>query len=387
MEADEYFYWCFVCKKECFVIDTDDGELQCDKCLSTFVEELPYKQVNFTQKINDKNFKKSSLDNKDIPLYNKNDCDLNETYIPNQNQENDTNNEIPELSNNNNINIERNLNPNLIDININLNENNDNNGHLQNLVDDPRNFIPVMSNNNYVQENNNGVTSISFSNQGGNSLIHMQFRGQNNITRNNLNSNNFNTNGIMQIVNSIFPSINNNTSNNRVNITNNSVSLNLSNLFGNYANSLVQGLQSINLNSILGRDFNSNALDNLLNIIMRSDNGNPPASENVIEGLERIEIDNENIDDYNKESCIICADDFLKGNKLICLQCSHFFHDQCIITWLRKRNQCPVCRKELKTDDEEYEKRRFENRTILNNLMRSGNNNSGNNDGDGNFNV
>lgn len=383
MEADEYFYWCFVCKRECYVIDTDDGELQCDKCCLTFVEELPNKQVNYSQKINDKNLQKNISDDKDIFPSNL----INETTILQQNQKNNTVNEIPQsLNNNNNINNESIINTNLIDININLNENNHNNEPLQNFVDDPRNFIPVMNDNNHNQVNNNGVTSVSFSNQGGNSLIHMQFRAPNQVLGNNINNNNFNTNGILQIVNSIFPSMNTNTSSNRVNITNNTVSLNLSSLFGNYANSLVQGLQSINLNSILGRDFNSNALDNLLSIIMRSDNGNPPASESVIEGLERIEINTENIEDYNKETCIICADDFLIGNKLISLSCSHFFHDQCIITWLRKRNQCPVCRKELKTDDEEYEKRRFENRSILNNLMRSGNN-SHNNDGDGNFNV
>ncbi len=281
-----------------------------------------------------------------------------------------------ENSSSSNLAILHTENSNLIDLNV----NNYSNRPVTNFnnIDDPRNFQPIM-NTNINQRRNNGISSISFSNQEGNALIQMQIGG---IEQND-NTNNFNS-GISSVINSIFSAISGNSSSNIVNISNNSVSFNLTGLLGNHANSLVQGLQNIDLNSILGRNINDNAFENILNIIMRSDHGNPPASELVIDSLERMEINEENIKKINNGTCVICTDEYILKQKIICLSCSHFFHDECIITWLRKKNQCPVCRKELKTDDQDYEKRRSENRTILNNLMRPNNNN---NDGNGDLNI
>ena len=377
MEANEYYYWCFVCKKECLVLEADDGELQCEKCLSSFVEELPSKKPinknqnelttdNIEDKIQDEE-KENNLTNKT------NNIRIESVRIPDQ--INQVNNPSSNIANSDLISEHSNL----IDINF----NNLSNRPIQtlNAIDDPRNFEPIM-NTNSNQRRNNGISSISFSNQEGNALIQMQMSG----LGPNENTNNFNS-GISNMINSLFSAISGNSSSNIVNISNNNVSFNLTGLLGNHANSLIQGLQSINFNSILGRDINDNAFENILNIVMRSDNGSPPASEQVINSLERMEINEDNFENFNKENCAICADEYLLKQKIICLSCSHFFHEECIITWLRKRNQCPVCRKELKTDDEDYEKRRSENRLILNNLMRSNSNNFNNNDENGDLDM
>lgn len=56
------------------------------------------------------------------------------------------------------------------------------------------------------------------------------------------------------------------------------------------------------------------------------------------------------------EECVICKENFKINDLIIRLPfCFHYFHEECALYWLRKNNTCPCCRKELPTDDEEYE--------------------------------
>ena len=65
------------------------------------------------------------------------------------------------------------------------------------------------------------------------------------------------------------------------------------------------------------------------------------------------------------EGCIICRDTFEIGSTVIRMPfCSHCFHEECGLQWLKSHNTCPVCRRELPTDDPEYEaERRREGRS------------------------
>ena len=59
------------------------------------------------------------------------------------------------------------------------------------------------------------------------------------------------------------------------------------------------------------------------------------------------------------EGCIICRDSFNPGDTVIRLpHCSHTFHEDCGMQWLTTHNTCPTCRRELPTDDEDYENER-----------------------------
>ncbi|KAI5352607.1 PREDICTED: E3 [Prunus dulcis] len=50
------------------------------------------------------------------------------------------------------------------------------------------------------------------------------------------------------------------------------------------------------------------------------------------------------------ESCSVCMDEFEGGTTVACLPCSHVFHGECIVNWLRQSHYCPVCRFEVPTD-------------------------------------
>lgn len=52
-----------------------------------------------------------------------------------------------------------------------------------------------------------------------------------------------------------------------------------------------------------------------------------------------------NIDLENKtDICPICIDDFENESSVILLTCKHIFHKNCINSWLRIKNSCPMCK-------------------------------------------
>ncbi|KAN0016247.1 hypothetical protein ACTFIU_006210 [Dictyostelium citrinum] len=82
--------------------------------------------------------------------------------------------------------------------------------------------------------------------------------------------------------------------------------------------------------------------------------GTPPASKKEIEKLKRDRVDQTIVD--QKVDCAVCKDEFKWGDDYIELPCQHLYHPDCILPWLEQHNSCPVCRFELKTDDDSYEK-------------------------------
>ena len=55
-----------------------------------------------------------------------------------------------------------------------------------------------------------------------------------------------------------------------------------------------------------------------------------------------------------------CREDLLVGDEVQIMPCNdgHVFHPPCLKPWLVEHNSCPVCRHELPTDDDKYERRK-----------------------------
>ena len=153
--------------------------------------------------------------------------------------------------------------------------------------------------------------------------------------------------------------------------------------FNNILNSLGLNNPNNGLLAFLDNHNNDFQFNNLVNILMSFDvgtNRHPPSSERAIQNLKKIEVQENNINDYKNITCNICLENFEIGNILRILECNHEFHENCIITWLKQNNTCPICRHELESNDPNYERRKNNHRENLRNLHRnSGNNNNNNN--------
>ena len=51
--------------------------------------------------------------------------------------------------------------------------------------------------------------------------------------------------------------------------------------------------------------------------------------------------------DNENDICSICLENFVKKDKIITLDCEHYYHDDCITNWLKKDQSCPLCRENL----------------------------------------
>lgn len=82
--------------------------------------------------------------------------------------------------------------------------------------------------------------------------------------------------------------------------------------------------------------------EELLDLIARNDPnryGPPPAEETAINSLNRMPGSK-----CAGKECPVCQESFKDEDQVICMPCSHSYHEDCLVTWLKMHNSCPVCR-------------------------------------------
>ena len=86
----------------------------------------------------------------------------------------------------------------------------------------------------------------------------------------------------------------------------------------------------------------SDSLSSLLDSLHTNAYENPsftPATEETINELKKSIVEN--------LSCTVCLEDEEDRTEAITLPCNHSFHVNCITSWLRTNNICPLCREDV----------------------------------------
>ena len=78
--------------------------------------------------------------------------------------------------------------------------------------------------------------------------------------------------------------------------------------------------------------------------------GAPPASEDDISSIKKVEVTEDNLEDLGG-SCYISQEPFVVGDTVLRLNCGHAFNEEDITKWLKMHNTCPVCRESVNRVD------------------------------------
>lgn len=71
--------------------------------------------------------------------------------------------------------------------------------------------------------------------------------------------------------------------------------------------------------------------------------------DNQFSKFTNIILNDNNIINYQDNSCNICLCNYNINENLVKLPCNHCFHKECIFNWLCKENvNCPICRKDCR---------------------------------------
>ena len=100
--------------------------------------------------------------------------------------------------------------------------------------------------------------------------------------------------------------------------------------------------------------YTQEAYDRILTALRdqhQGSNAPGPASEAAITALPKIKISKDQLDEQGKADCSICMDSVEIGSEVTQLPCSHWFHGECVASWLKEHDTCPQCRRGITPQD------------------------------------
>ena len=194
------------------------------------------------------------------------------------------------------------------------------------------------NNNNNFPPNNNFITN-DFN-------LDSDFGNLNGITNftsmDNMNNNNPNVIIRRFISNGNSPNFGNNMGNPEF----------FSNFFNQgFSNNNPSGVRMIRIPmSFMGNGGGQNDLNEMIERMLHYSRENPTDAA-IVSELPETKIDDIKKLDKDKQNCVICMEDFKNGDKSTNLPCLHMFHTNCIQSWLKTQNTCPICKFKLTQDN------------------------------------
>jgi hypothetical protein len=181
-------------------------------------------------------------------------------------------------------------------------------------------------------------------------IFNVIFNGNENYIRKNSSTpyiNNIQNGFNNQIINSNLSHLNNIQNYQTFNFNNSNFSVNINGQFMN--NFLNFNQPNYNFNDYF-----------YINIPINQNNNNLEINENNISSKEKAdfilelnEFQYKHINKYSsrkEENCTICLENF-KGTDIIKeFSCKHIFHKKCLLKWLEKSNNCPLCKHNMAED-------------------------------------
>ena len=76
-----------------------------------------------------------------------------------------------------------------------------------------------------------------------------------------------------------------------------------------------------------------------------------PFTNDEISSIETVSVSGADV--REEKGCGICLLDYNVGEELRKVPCGgeHLFHEECLFTWLQTKKTCPMCREQLKLDE------------------------------------
>lgn len=258
---------------------------------------------------------------------------------------------------------------NMNDINDNINFNINNNNNINNI-----NFNNINENNrgNRNNRNNNNINRNQNNSNHHHHHTNNNNRGQRNNNQNNRRRREQSTERRSQnnLVEHIFGNIlrpmtgnpmiifNQNRNPFRIVIQRQNVPNSIFDPFFVNFGSVFNGAFQDNFSSNFRSNYRGNFMNEILRILEQNQNEarrhqHHPTSKENLNKLKQFNMSEkyckkEGEGKFELPNCCICIDEIAIGQKTILLPCGHMFHNDCIVTWLKKNNTCPMCRFEIK---------------------------------------